>query len=349
MLQRLDEILNKTEVIVLTSPHNMRYFSGFSGGEGAALISRESKLLFTDSRYTEQAQSEAKGFEVRETNNYLNSVCEEVKGCGLSRLGFEDAFMTAAEYTGLCECLKEFNLQPVSKELSTLRMVKTEDELEIMRRAENIADRAFRHVLQFVKPGVSERDIALEIEYFMRKMGSDGTSFDTIAVSGKKSSLPHGKPDGKLIEMGDFVTMDFGCVLNGYCSDMTRTVVVGKASEEQKKIYNTVKKAQQTGLETIREGISGKDADCAARAVIENAGYGKYFGHSLGHGVGLLVHELPNLSPRSDIILRENMVVSCEPGIYIPDFGGVRIEDMVCVKKNGIENFTHETKDLIEL
>ena len=349
MIHKLEKILEKTDAIVLTSPHNMRYFSGFTGGEGAVLITSETRILFTDSRYTEQAQNEAEGFKVKETNNYLNSVCEDVKAQDISKLAFEDSHMTAAEYTNMCECLKSVRLQPMSKELSYLRMVKTANELESMQRAEDVACRAFRHVLSYIKPGVSERDIALEIEYFMRKCGSDGTSFDTIAVSGKKSSLPHGKPDGKLIEKGDFLTMDFGCVLDGYCSDMTRTVVVGKASEEQKKIYNTVKEAQQTGLDTIRAGILGKDADSAAREVIEKAGYGKYFGHSLGHGVGLLVHELPNLSPRSEIVLEENMVVSCEPGIYIPDFGGVRIEDMICVKQNGIENFTYETKELIEI
>ncbi len=349
MIYRLNELLKKADGIVLTSPHNMRYFSGFSGGEGAILITENDKILFTDSRYTEQAQAEAKGFVVKETNNYLNSVCEGVKAVGLSKLGFEDGHMTAAQYRNLCECLKGVVLMPLSLELNRLRMVKTTQELEKMRMAEDVACRAFRHALQFIKAGVAERDIALEIEYFMRKCGSDGTSFDTIVVSGKKSSLPHGKPDGKLIENGDFVTMDFGCVMDGYCSDMTRTVIVGKASEEQKKIYNIVKTAQQTGLDAIRAGISGKEADSAAREIIEKEGYGKYFGHSLGHGVGLLVHELPNLSPRSDITLEENMVVSCEPGIYIPDFGGVRIEDMICVKHGGIENFTYETKELIEL
>ena len=349
MIYRLNDLLKKTDGIVLTSPYNMQYFSGFSGGEGAILITENERILFTDSRYTEQAMAEAKEFKVKETNNYLNSVCEDVKAFGLAKIGFEDGHLTAAQYRNICECLKGMNLISLSLELNRLRMVKTAQELEKMRIAEDVACRAFRHVLQFIKVGVAERDIALEIEYFMRKCGSDGISFDTIVVSGKKTSLPHGKPDGKLIENGDFVTMDFGCIMDGYCSDMTRTVVVGKASEEQKKIYNIVKAAQQTGLDAICAGISGKDADSAAREVIEKEGYGKYFGHSLGHGVGLLVHELPNLSPRSDIILEENMVVSCEPGIYIPDFGGVRIEDMVCVKKNGIENFTYETKELIEL
>lgn len=349
MHKKLEGILKKTDAILITSPYNMRYFSNFTGGEGAVLITKEKKILFTDSRYTEQAQKEAKLFAVKETNNWRNSVCEEVKALGISDFMFENLYMTVAEYTNLCDCLKGIKVKAASDELNCLRMIKTETELEKMRKAEDIACRAFRHVLPFIKAGVSERDVALEIEYFMRKCGGEGTSFETIVVSGKKSSLPHGKPDGKLIENGDFVTMDFGCVFEGYCSDMTRTVVVGRASEEQKKIYEIVRKAQQTGLDTIKAGICGNVADTAARAVIKESGYGEYFGHSLGHGVGLLVHELPNLSLKSDIILEENMVVSCEPGIYIPRFGGVRIEDMVCVKKDGIENFTYETKELIEV
>ena len=349
MIQKLDKIMESMDALVITSPYNMRYFSGFTGGEGAVLVTKSVRILYTDSRYTEQAQKEATNFEVKETNNYLNSLCEDVKAMDVRSAGFEDSDMTAAEYTNVCECLKGIRLKPLSKEINLLRMVKSETELEKIKKAEDVACRAFRHILPYIKPGVKERDVALEIEYFMRKMGSDGTSFNTIVVSGAKSSLPHGRPDGKVIEKGDFVTMDFGCVWDGYCSDMTRTVVVGKASEMQRKIYETVKLAQQTGLDTIRAGITGKSADAAAREVIEKAGYGKYFGHSLGHGVGLLVHELPNLSPRSEIVLEENMVVSCEPGIYIPDFGGVRIEDLVCVKENGIENFTYETKDLIEL
>ena len=183
----------------------------------------------------------------------------------------------------------------------------------------------------------------------MRKRGASGTSFETIVVSGVKSSMPHGKPGEKKLEIGDFVTMDFGCIYHGYCSDMTRTVAMGKVSAEQKRIYETVKEAQRRGLDAIRAGVCAKEADAAAREMIRDAGYGEYFGHSLGHGVGLLIHELPNLSPRSETILRPGMIVTCEPGIYLPDLGGVRIEDMVCVTENGIENLTQLTKDLLIL
>ena len=243
------------------------------------------------------------------------------------------------------ETVLEFGTERLNK----LRMVKTENELQIMRKAEFVCCSAFEHILTVIKPGITEREIAAELEYYMKKNGGEGFSFETIAISGKRTSLPHGVPTDKPVEYGEFVTMDFGCIKDGYCSDMTRTVVVGKESEEQKKIYETVKEAQKIGLEFIREGVLGKDADKKARDVIENAGYGEYFRHSLGHGVGLLVHELPNLSPMSEIELKENMVVTCEPGIYIPDFGGVRIEDMVIVKKNGIENLTPVTKELVRL
>jgi len=208
---------------------------------------------------------------------------------------------------------------------------------------------AFQAVLPLIKIGVTELEIAAELEYQMRKRGGEGTSFETIVVSGHKSSMPHGKPSDKKIESGDFVTMDFGCMYQGYCSDMTRTVAVGKISDEQRKIYDTVKHAQEAGLSAIRAGVAGMDADKIARQVIADAGYGAYFGHSLGHGVGLLIHELPNLSPRSETILQPNMVVTCEPGIYIPNLGGVRIEDMVCVRQDGIENFTHLSKELLIL
>ncbi len=345
----LKEIFDKYDAVLLTSSHNMRYFSGFSGGEGAVVVTKTDVMIFTDSRYTEQAQNESAGCEVKETNDYLKSACEFFEELSLKAVVFEDDFLSAAGYRRLTESCGNCEFVFGASEINRLRMVKTADELDKIRKAEEIGCKAFEHILGFIRPGALEKDIALEIEYFMRKQGAEGLSFDTIASSGARTSLPHGVPTSKSVEYGDFVTMDFGCVLDGYCSDMTRTVVVGKASDEQKKIYNTVKIAQQIGLDTIRAGIKGCDADKAAREYIENCGYGQYFRHSLGHGVGLLVHELPNLSPKSQITLEENMVVSCEPGIYVPLFGGVRIEDLVVVKCDGCENLTRVTKELIEL
>jgi len=343
MHTKLDNLLKGADAVLLTSSHNMQYFSGFSGGEGAVLITNDSQIVYTDSRYTEAAQQEVEGFQVIETNNWMS----EIEDFG--SIVFEDEEISAAEHEILKDALGKTKLLPGSAELKKLRMVKTEAELKKIAEAEALACHAFEYVLGIIRPGLREFELAAELEYYMKKNGGEGTSFDTIAISGARTSLPHGVPTDKKIESGDFVTLDFGCKIGGCCSDMTRTVVVGKATAKQKKIYNTVKSAQQAGLDFIREGVSGKDADASAREGIENAGYGEYFRHSLGHGVGLLVHELPNLSPKSAIILAENMVVSCEPGIYIPEFGGVRIEDLVVVKKDGCINLTPATKELIEI
>ncbi len=349
MWKRLADLLNEVDAVLLTSPYNLRYFSGFGGGEGVCVVGTEFKTLFVDSRYTVEAKRDAKDFEIIEYKS--GKLLEMIKGVlsenGVKTLGFEDGEMSVARHSLYKETLDGVELIGLGARLNELRMIKTEKELESLRYAEKIGDMAFEAVLPMIKVGVTENEIAAEIEYQMRKLGAAGTSFETIVVSGVKSAMPHGKPDNKRIESGDFVTMDFGCVYNGYCSDMTRTVVMENASDEQIKVYNTVLAAQLKGLEMIRVGILGKDADAAARSVIDNAGFGECFGHSLGHGVGLLIHELPNLSPMSDILLEENMVVTCEPGIYIEGFGGVRVEDMVVVKKDGIENLTSSTKELI--
>lgn len=347
--RKLDVIFEKCDAVLLTSPHNMRYFSGFTGGEGAVVIAKDIAVLFTDSRYTEQAESEVQGFEVVETNDWMKEACGLFEENSIKFVAVEDDSLSMADYTRMNSLAKNCEFVPMTSEIRTMRMVKTAEELEKIRKAEEVGCRAFEHILDYIKPDVSEKDIALEIEYFMKKQGASGLSFDTIAISGARTSLPHGVPTDKKIEIGDFVTLDFGCVFDGYCSDMTRTVVVGKASREQKKVYDTVKKAQQIGLEYIREGAKCAECDKVARDYIDSCGYGQYFRHSLGHGVGLLVHELPNLSPKSEFVLEKNMVVSCEPGIYIPEFGGVRIEDLVAVTENGCENLTRVTKDLIEL
>ena len=346
MYTKLNKLLLKYDGILITSPHNMRYFSGFSGGEGAVFVSSSQRLVLADSRYTEQAETEAKDFEIVETNNFLDELSEIVKN---QKVLFEDHNVSAARYLKMKERFEGAQLSSGSLMLDDLRMLKSEKELDIMARAEQICCRAFERILDFIRPGITEKQLATELEYYMKQEGGEGAAFDTIAISGARCSLPHGTPTNKKIEKGDFVTLDFGCILDGYSSDMTRTIVVGKATPEQKRVYNAVKLAQQAGLDFTRAGVLAKDADNTARKVIEDLGFGKYFRHSLGHGVGVLVHELPNLSPKSDIVLQENMVVTCEPGIYIPGFGGVRIEDMVCVKNGGNVNFTNAKKELIEV
>ncbi len=347
----MTKVLEKADAILLTSPHSLHYHTGFSGGEGIALVSKTENFLFVDSRYTEAAQKEAKDFVVVEFGGGKRNqeIARRLGELNVKSLGFEEETMTVSEYQSLKESLDVEEWIGCSRDLREIRMVKSEEELAALRIAEQIGVDAFLSVLPQIKEGMTENQLAAELEYQMRKRGAEGTSFETIAISGKKTSMPHGRPDDKKIACGDFITMDFGCKYRGYCSDMTRTVVLGKANEEQKKIYETVRLAQETGLHAIRSGVLGKEADRAARKVIEDAGFGKYFGHSLGHGVGLEIHELPNLSPMSEVVLKPGMVVTCEPGIYIPDFGGVRIEDMVCVNEGGYENFTHLSKELIEL
>lgn len=349
MHKKLNAFIKEEKLVLITSPYNMRYFSGFTGGEGAVLISENEKVLLTDSRYTEAAQNEAQDFLVLETRNKETEISEYVKRNNIKEVLFEEDFLNVKEYFKLKKALGEIPLTSFSQKLNELRMIKTEEEIEYIKEAELICCRSFEKILGVIKPGLSEKEVAAELEYYLRLEGGEGTSFETIVVSGKRSSLPHGIPSEKKIEKGDFLTLDFGCMFKGYCSDMTRTIVVGKASEMQKKVYNVVKEAQKAGLDSIYEGKSASQADGCAREVIEKNGYGKYFGHALGHGVGLMIHELPTLSPKSEVVLKENMVVSCEPGIYIPDFGGVRIEDLVCVKKDKCLNLTQAAKELIEL
>ncbi len=328
-------MLTNCDAVLISSPENMRYIAGFTG-EGYVVISNNERYVFTDSRYSEKAEEETEGYIVSEGNvfEYLEK---------FDTVGVEEKHITCL----IADKIK--NKVYKSEFLDSMRMVKTPEEIEKIRIAEEIACRSFEKVLEYVSVGVRECDIAREFEYIMKKEGAQGPAFETIVISGKKTSLPHGVPSDKKLEKGDLVTMDFGCLYEGYRSDVTRTFCIGKANEKQREIYEIVKEAQQVGLDTIRCGITGREADAVARKVIEDRGYGEYFRHALGHGVGLAIHELPNLSPRCEIVLKPGMIVTCEPGIYIPDFGGVRIEDTVVVTENGIENLCRLSKDLIEL
>ena len=347
-LEKLDGILKECDGVLITSPHNLRYFTNFKGGEGVALITHKERYLFVDPRYTMAATEEAVEFNVIEytAGKRLAEIKDKLKE--ISRLGFEDFYMSFAEYKTFSSNFGDIDFVPVSDKVEVTRIIKNGEEIHFLRQAEKIAVNALSNTIVHIKEGVTETEIAAELEYQMRKIGAEGPSFETVVVSGYKSGMPHGKPGQKKLEYGDFVTMDFGCVYNGYCSDMTRTVVIGKANEEQKKIYEIVKKAQLAGLDAIKAGVTCSFADNIARKIIDDAGYGEYFGHSLGHGVGMLIHELPNVSSRCNTVLKENMIVTCEPGIYLQN-GGVRIEDMVRVTKDGCENLTDFTKELLEL
>lgn len=340
------------DAILVSSAYHMRYLSGFRGGEGYLFLRPESQRALVDSRYTTQVKEEAPHFEMIEVGGergFGDVLAELIQKTGTKRLLFEDRHLTYADVMKLQEKCADIEWIPAGDMLDRLRIVKTKEELSRIEKAEAIGDLAFERILNDLRPGVTELQIAAKLEYYMKEAGAAGTSFDTIVASGLHSAMPHAIPSEKKIEKGDFVTMDFGCIYDGYCSDMTRTVVVGKAGAKQKEIYDTVLQAQLAALEVIRAGMTGSQVDAAARGIIEKAGYGAYFGHGLGHSVGLLIHEEPRLSPRCHETLFENMTETVEPGIYIPGVGGVRIEDLVCVTEKGCVNYTHSPKELIEL
>lgn len=352
-LKKAEKILKERDLdaVLLSCGYNIRYFSGFSGATGYLYLSGHTKAVITDFRYTIQAGEESPDCLVIEIdhegyNKAINRLLLEER---VQKLGIEENAMLYADYLELKEKLECKNLIPVGESFTALRRIKSEDEIKSIRRAQAIGDQAFSSVLALIKEGMTELELAAELEYQMKKNGAEGLSFDTIAASGIHSSMPHAVPTNKKIEYGDFVTMDFGCVYEGYCSDMTRTIVVGKAGEEQKKVYRTVLKAQQEALNSIHAGLTGKEIDAVARNIIEAAGYKGCFGHGLGHSLGLFIHENPRLSPGEDGIIPAGAVETVEPGIYIKGFGGVRIEDLVLVTENGCENFTHSDKQLIEL
>lgn len=348
-------VLSKLDLgaILVTDPYNFRYLSGF-GGEGMLFISKEKKYLLTDSRYTIAAKeaSGPRGFRVIEYGRnkpLIRWIRDMAMAEQIKRIGFEDLEMTAFQHDFFSKRLSILEFVPLGDALNALRMVKTPQEIEMMRKAEAIGDKAFEAVLPLIKEGMTELQLAAEIEYAMKKNGAQGFSFDTIVASGLNSAKPHHVPTDKKIEQGDFITMDFGCIYEGYCSDMTRTVVLGKASEQQKEIYQLVLAAQLAALDVIKAGMTGAQVDAAARDLITQAGHGAHFGHGLGHSVGLYIHESPNLSPAEQRVLVPGNIETVEPGVYIEGFGGVRIEDMVVVTENGCENLTHSPKQLIEI
>lgn len=338
--EKLSKRLKKGEAYYITGGANIFYYSGFTSEDACLIITENERILATDSRYTLQAKFESPDFEIVDIANPL-------KNLKLERIGFEADYLTYSGYKRLEKIANGAELFAADMEISAPRRIKSEEEINKIRTAESLGDAAFSYVLDKIRPGMTEREVAFEIETFMRKNGASGTSFETIAASGVRSALPHGTASEKVIERGDFLTLDFGCVLDGYCSDMTRTVAVGTASDRQREIYNTVLAAQNAAIEKIAPGVKCCDIDRTARRVIEEAGFGDYFGHSLGHSVGLEIHEMPCFSPKSVDITEPGNVITVEPGIYIEGFGGVRIEDVVAISPKNSSNLTKSEKDLI--
>ena len=336
--------------LLLTSRYSRHYGAEFDIAEGVAIVTKAGCRYFTDSRYIESAQAGLKGFEVMDVAGvgYFKRLNDAIADFGVTTLGFEEFYLTVAEFTGYEKNLNA-KLVPFHKEISSFRAVKEAWELDNMRKAQQIADKAFSEVLPRIKTGMSELELQAELIYCMYKNGAHGLSFDPIVVSGPNSSMPHGVAGERKIQDGDFITMDFGVLYNGYCSDMTRTVAVGHVTEEMEKVYNTVLAAQLAGLAVSKAGVPGKDIDGAARQVIVDAGYGPYFGHGYGHSVGLEVHENPSPNVRNENPMPLHSVASAEPGIYLPGKFGVRIEDCVIFTENGYENLASSPKELIIL
>ncbi|SER16282.1 Xaa-Pro aminopeptidase [Gracilibacillus ureilyticus] len=350
-IDQLRELLieEKIEAMLVTSSVNRRYITGFTGTAGAALITMDKAYFITDFRYTQQAQEQVKGFTIIEHKEPIpNVVGSIVKENQIQSVGFEKSTLSYEGYEQF-QAKIDTDFIPTGPIIEKIRLIKTEDEINILKEACNIVDRTFEHILNYIKPGVKEIDVANELEFHMRKLGAQSSSFDIIVASGFRSALPHGVASSKEIKAGELVTMDFGALYQGYCSDITRTVAVGEISEELHTIYDVVLEAQKRGVAGIKPGMSAKEADALTRDYIKSKGYGEYFGHSTGHGLGLEVHESPGLSFRSDEVLRQGMVVTVEPGIYVPETGGCRIEDDIFITENGNERLTHAPKELITI
>ena len=338
------------DAMLVTSEPGEFYAVGFHG-EGVALITPDKTWYYTDSRYIEAAQQQITGAQVAQLPKgvrYRDLVGDLVKEAGVSRLGFEEQYMSVADHTIWTENI-EAEFVPASELLTELRQVKDADELAAMREAQRITDEALLEILNFIKPGLTESEVAARLTYIMARKGAERNSFDPIVACGPNGSKPHAVPGPDVIQKGQFVTMDFGCVVGGYCSDMTRTVAVGQPSGEMELVYNTVLKAQLAGIAVAKAGVTGKEVHEAGAKVIADAGYGEYFGHGFGHSLGIEIHENPGFHTRNDKPIPAGALLSAEPGIYLPGRFGVRIEDVIMLTEGGCVDITRSPKQLIVL
>lgn len=341
----------KINALLVNKPSNVRYLSGYSGSNGLLVLVPPKAYFLTDFRYTVQARKEVKSCQVIIAEREL--LGELVKIPALKKkvkLGFESVSLTVKLLNNIKELLPKATLVPTENIVESVAVIKDTGEINKLKKAAKIADAVFSDILKMIKPGVKERDISLELQYKMIKLGADGPSFDFIVASGQRSSMPHGVASDRKFKKGDFITMDYGCFFQGYPSDITRTVVLGKASAKQKKIYDIVLRAQTAAVNSARAGLPARELDKVARDIIIREGYGDNYGHGLGHGLGLgEVHSNPVVGPRSQDMLKSGHAFTIEPGIYIPNWGGVRIEDDVLLASNGCKVLTKSPKELIEL
>ena len=352
-IEKYQSLLETGEVdaLLLTSVYNRLYAAQYRVAEGVAVVTREGAYYFTDSRYIEAAEKNLKGFTVRMTHpgsSEIERINEVIGEHTIKKLGFEENDMTYGDYLRYNEALHAV-LVPMQAKIDAFRATKEPWEIELMRKAQAITDQTFSELCKIIQAGMTEKELEAELLYRLYKHGAEGPSFDPIVVSGPNTSLPHGVPGERKLEFGDFITMDFGCIYGGYCSDMTRTVALGFVSEEMDKVYKTVLKAQLAGIAATKAGVAGRDIDGTARKVIADAGYGDYLGHGYGHSLGILIHEAPNANTRNDQPMPAGAVVSAEPGIYLPGKFGVRIEDVTVITETGCEVLTKSPKNLIIL
>ncbi len=333
---------NHLDGILFSSLENIRYLCSFTGSDGALVITQKNSFFLTDSRYWTQSEEEVKGSQIVHYRKKTEGIASLLLDLGLREIGFESVFLPFSAHQFLSARLSsKASLIPLEDEMKNIRALKDKQELAVLRTSIEIASDAFLHILELLNEGVPERDVAFEMEWFMKRKGAEALGFDIIVASGKRSALPHGKASGKRIEKGDFIVIDFGSGFQGYHSDQTRTMVCGNPTSEQQKIYQTVKEAHDKAIDKVRPGIPICEVDAAARDHIRDRGYGEYFGHGTGHGIGLAVHEDPVINTENKGPVQEGMVFTIEPGIYVPDWGGVRIEDMVLVTPHGAEVLTY--------
>ena len=351
-IENLQKYLENNTAVILFESANRFYFSGFNSSAGALVVTRNNAFLLMDFRYYEKAKNTVNGLNVLLCERLYVQMAEILTKENVKTVFLETEDISVAKFKTLCECFSGINISDkpyIQNVINGLRSVKDQEELKCITKAQEITDKTFNYILGRLEEGRTEKEIALEMEFFMRKNGSEGISFDTIAISGKNTSLPHGVPTDKKIENGDFFTMDFGAKWGGYCSDMTRTVAIGNITEKQREVYNTVLKAQKEALKNIKANVICKEIDRISRNIIDTAGYKGCFGHGLGHSVGIEIHESPAFNTRDETVLKSGTVITVEPGIYLENEFGVRIEDMVYVTQNGIINLTKSPKELIIL
>ena len=347
-MKRIDKIKDylinrKKDGILITSYPNVFYFSGFTSEDAILYINKEKAYLLTDSRYTIQARKEAKGYEIIIIKKGFVDELKNLIKDGENIL-FEESisFIRYNAYSNNLNCNFE------ATNIDSLRNIKDDKEIKYIKKACDIASKTYEHTIQYVKPGMKEKDIENEMIHYMKSLGATKESFEIIVASGKRGAMPHGAASNKVIKEGEFVTLDYGCVYKGYCSDITRSFLVGE-NKKMTRVYNVVKKAQELATKHVKAGVKASEVDKVARDYIESKGYGKYFTHSTGHGLGIEVHDPISVSSRSDMILEENMIITIEPGIYIDGVGGIRIEDDVLVTKDGYKILTKASKKLIKI